>query len=281
MHFLSLAKLPAGHCCTYAHHTLGQLVPADIHTHDFHELFWVEENTGFHWINGKRILLHTGDLILIEARDVHAFSSQRSEMPLRIVNFAFHADIWRQLRSRYFQSQAIFFSSPSVAGRSYQLDSLQMATLRQAAMGLRSGLRDRLQTETFLLSVLALLQADRFNTKQKATPAWIRSACTALGRDRNFAGGMPALSRLAGRSPEHISREFRRYLDRTPTEVINDARTSHAADRLATTDDEILSIMLDCGLANVSHFYRLFRARYSCTPRAYRLRQRSVVNAKT
>ncbi len=141
-------------------------------------------------------------------------------------------------------------------------------------------MRDRLQTETFLLSVLALLQADRFSTREKAAPAWIREACSAIGQNRNFAGGMPALARLAQRSPEHISREFRRYLDRTPTEVINDARTSHAADRLATTDDEILTIALDCGLENLSHFYRLFRARYNCTPRAYRLRQRSAFTPK-
>ncbi len=92
---------------------------------------------------------------------------------------------------------------------------------------------------------------------------------------------MPALARLAGRSPEHISREFRRYLDRTPTEVINDARTSHAADRLATTDDDIFSIVLGCGLENVSHFYRLFRARYICTPRVYRLRQQSAIRVRT
>jgi AraC family cel operon transcriptional repressor len=274
----SLSQLPADQCCTYVHHSIARISPEGAHTHDFHELFWVEENTGVHWINGQALTLRRGDLILIHASDFHTLGTHAAEAPLRIVNFAFHAKVWSYLQRRYFGSRSIFFSNPSLAARSYQLDDFQLAAIRQAAGWLRSGLRDRLQTETFLLSVLAMLQADRFNTKEKAAPAWIREACTAIRQNRNFAGGMPALARLAERSPEHISREFRRYLNRTPTEVINDARTSHAADRLATTDDEILNIALDCGLENLSHFYRLFRTRYNCTPRAYRLRQRSVIS---
>jgi AraC family transcriptional regulator, dual regulator of chb operon len=277
---LTLAHLPPDQFCTYVHHSIPDYDPRWVHNHDFHELFWVEENEGLHWINGKAISLRRGDLILIHASDCHTVGGNSKDLPLRIVNFAFHAKAWDVLRRRYFGGKDVFFSNPGLAARSYQLDEFQLAAIRQAAGGLRSGLRDQLQTETFLLSVLALLQADRFNTKERAAPAWVREACTAIGQNRNFAGGMPALARLADRSPEHISREFRRYLNRTPTEVINDARTSHAADRLATTDDPILMIALDCGLENLSHFYRLFRSRYNCTPRAYRLRERSVIGSK-
>jgi AraC family cel operon transcriptional repressor len=182
------------------------------------------------------------------------------------------------MRARYFNGAPVFFSAPSLAARSYTLDEFQLAAIRQAASLLRSGLRDRLQAEAFLLNVLSLLKADRFNSELKAAPDWLREACTSVGMNRNFAGGMPALARRAGRSPEHIAREFRRHLNRTPTDVINDARMSHAADRLATSDEDIVAIALDCGLENLGHFYRLFHARYGCTPRVYRVRQRAVVS---
>ncbi len=275
---LSLSNLPPGHCCTYVHHEMTHELPDESHDHDFHELFWIEESEGIHWINGRRVPLQSGDLVLIRDRDAHAFSTGRKGGRLRLVNFAFHARVWMHLRQRYFRGAAIFFSASTLAARSYRLDEGQLAAIRQAASLLRSGLRDRLQADSFLLSVLALLKADRFNTETTAAPNWIREACTAIGLNRQFAGGMPALARLAGRSPEHIAREFRRHLNRTPTDVINDARMSHAADRLATSDEEILAIALDCGLENLGHFYRLFHARYGCTPRAYRLQQRAVVN---
>ena len=278
MRTLTLSNLPADHFCTYVHHDMVGLDPEDPHNHDFHEFFWVEESEGIHWINGRAVPLQGGDLILIRASDAHSFSAKVAGQPLRLVNFAFHAQVWSHLRRRYFGGANIFFSNPSLGARSYRMDEYQLAAIRQSANFLRSGLRDRLHTETFLLSVLALLKADRFNTEAKAAPGWIRETCTAVGANHNFAGGMPALARLAKRSPEHIAREFRRYLNRTPTDVINDARMSHAADRLATSDEEILAIALDCGLENLGHFYRLFHAHYGCTPRTYRLRQRSVVS---
>ena len=278
MHTLSLSHLPSDHFCTYMHHDLDQAEPDEPHDHDFHELFWVEESEGVHLINGRFVPLQSGDLVLIRAPDAHSVFSGKAGRRLRIVNFAFHARVWTHLRQRYFNGAPLFFSAPSLAARSYTLDEYQLASIRQAANLLRSGLRDRLQTESFLLNVLALLKADRFNSELKAAPGWLREVCTAITLNRNFAGGMPALARLAGRSPEHIAREFRRHLNRTPTDVINDARLSHAADRLATTDDDIVTIALDCGLENLGYFYRLFRARHGCTPRAYRLRQRVVVS---
>jgi len=276
MRTLSLSHLPSGHFCTYMHHDIGQRTPGEPHDHDFHELFWVEESEGVHWINGRPVPLRSGDLILIRAPDSHEFSTEGKNGPLRIVNFAFHTKVWTHIRQRYFNGAPLFFSATSLAARSYTLDEYQLAAIRQAASLLRSGLRDRLQTESFLLNVLALLKADRFNAELKAAPTWLREACTAIGIDRRFAGGMPALSKLAGRSPEHIAREFRRHLNRTPTDIINDARMSYAADRLATSEEEIVTIALDCGLENLGHFYRLFHARFGSTPRAYRLQQRAV-----
>ena len=55
-------------------------------------------------------------------------------------------------------------------------------------------------------------------------------------------------------------------------------RAGLGEDRLATSDEPITSIALDCGLENLGHFYRLFHARYGSTPRGYRLRQRAVVD---
>jgi AraC family cel operon transcriptional repressor len=274
----TLSNLNPDEACTYVHHILRDREFRPPHDHTFHELFWVEESEGVHWINGREVPLRNGDLILVRDSDCHAFSTGGKSEPLRFVNFAFHARVWTHLRQRYFGGAQVFFSAPSLAVRCYKLDEYQLAAIRQAASLLRSGLRDQLQAESFLLSVLALLKADRFNSEAKAAPEWLREACTAIGLNRNFAGGMPALARLAKRSPEHVAREFRRYLNRTPTEVITDARMSYAADRLATSDEPITSIALDCGLENLGHFYRLFHARYGSTPRGYRLRQRAVVD---
>ena len=278
MDTLTLRALPPGHCCTFAQSEFTLRKVPQYHTHDFHEFFCVEEGEGFHEINGQCLPLRAGDLVLVRAQDCHGFAARRDGGLLRIVNFAFFARHWDDFRHRYFGGEAGHFASPSLADRSYALAAPQLAEIKAAARHLRAGARGRLHVEGFLLAVLALLQEARFwkARGEAPVPGWIAHACLQIGRERNFAGGMPRLARLAGRSPAHVAREFRRHLAQTPTDVINRARMAYAADRLANSDDTILAVALDCGLHNVGHFYRLFRDRYGCTPARYRTGQRAA-----
>jgi len=280
MRRFSLSFLPQNTFCTYAQWDYTNELPSESHWHwhDFHELFWVEEGEGTHWINGQSFPLRTGDLMLIRASDRHTFSAAQKNRRMRIVNFAFFAHMWAHIRKRYFKSASVFFSEPSVELRTYFLDSRQLDAIRQAAASLRSGQRDQLRAETFLLNVLDILQGNRHKHGTKSVPTWLRETCYAIGKKQDFSGGVPMLAKLAKRSQGHLAREFRRYLGRTPTDVLNDARMAYAAEKLVTSDDTILSITLDCGLENLSHFYRLFHARFGCAPRAYRMQQRRTLN---
>ena len=69
----------------------------------------------------------------------------------------------------------------------------------------------------------------------------------------------------------HIqSRECRKWLDKTPTDVVNELRLDHAANQLAHTNLSIVGIAQSVGFLNMSHFYRLFRARFRLTPAEHR-----------
>ena len=57
----------------------------------------------------------------------------------------------------------------------------------------------------------------------------------------------------------------------SPSAYTNERRMEYAALMLGSTDTSIENIAHDCGIENLSHFYRLFRARYGVTPRRYRL----------
>ena len=44
------------------------------------------------------------------------------------------------------------------------------------------------------------------------------------------------------------------------------------------TDLPIVRIAGDCGIGNLSHFYRLFNARFGVTPRRYRLGHQTLIS---
>jgi AraC family cel operon transcriptional repressor len=137
--------------------------------------------------------------------------------------------------------------------------------------------RPRVLVDGFLMDLPALLSAAAAARERELAPEWLTAACRQLNAPEHFAGGTPALARLAGRSPSHVARATVRWLGVTPTDLVNAARMDYSARELATTTRPIMEIAFDCGLNNLSHFYALFRQRYGISPRRYRLRAHGIV----
>jgi len=273
MHRLSLQHLAAGEFCTFAHIRMQEGPPYP-HTHTFYELFWVEEGEAHHVINGKDRLLEKRNLMLIRASDKHFFKvAPGSEM--LITNFAFPTDLWLHFRRRYYNDENVLFSATSLDEREFTLTADQMAELQRCARDLREGKRNRLVVERFLLDVLSVL-ANQSSPTRSGVPAWIAQLCGEIRRNPPMEGGTREIARMAGRSHEHLSREFRRHLGRTPTEILNGERMAQAAHMLSMTDKKIIDIALDCGLSNLGHFYKLFHQHFDQTPHEFRTGQRQA-----
>jgi AraC-like DNA-binding protein len=243
------------------------------HRHDFYELFWVESGAGVHWINGHEEPLRPGDLILIRPEDAHSFAAAKAREFVQFVNISFRPDIWQAITRRHPHTSSTYFGHREFPKRKHVLHSGDIARVGVLAEALRMGSHDRFTTEAFVMGLLALLRAERDTLHAPAMPRWLEVAVAQIRHYPNFAGGAAAFARLAGRSPEHVARECRRYLGRKPIDLVNEARLLHASHELQATDKPILDIALECGVENVGHFYQLFRRHYGKTPSVYRREQ--------
>ncbi len=273
-------SLRPGEACQYASLDIdspkvGEL-RAPMHTHDFPEVFWVEDGAGQHWINGGQRTLRAGLLALIRPSDAHAIVVEACRR-WRMVNVSFPADVWNRLCGRYFPGGRNPWRSRPYPEREYELSAAAMLDVQRAAAELATGARGRRAIDRFLLNLCHVLEQAEQQAAASAIPDWLAKACREIGRDRNFAGGTPVFARLAGRSAEHVAREARRLLGKTPTQLVNEARMVHAALRLAQTQDQIIEISLDCGFTNLSHFHKMFRKHHGVTPRTFRLQQQLTV----
>lgn len=73
----------------------------------------------------------------------------------------------------------------------------------------------------------------------------------------------------AGLSRRRFSELFRAANATTFWEHLNELRLAHAARLLREGEHSITGVMFSCGFNDVTHFYRLFRARYGAPPRAW------------
>lgn len=103
-----------------------------------------------------------------------------------------------------------------------------------------------------------------------AFPEWFHSLLRSCERKPVFTRDTRQLCGLAGRSPEHLARTFRRYLGVTPSRYLNERRLRYAADLLHLTDIPVREVAVEAGFVNMSHFHRLFRGKYGQTPNAFR-----------
>jgi AraC family transcriptional regulator, dual regulator of chb operon len=246
------------------------------HTHEgFAECILVISGRLKHLINGEEKVLRAGQFVMIRPEDRHDFRAVRAEK-FSFRNVAFRTTTLDYINNRYFPNQSDFWGADCDASPLWTLEgsALQRMELRIARLMTRP--RKKIYIEQFLLDVLtdAPTQQNHFVS---VMPDWLENACAALNHPSEFSAGISALFRLAGRSPEHVSRELKRCTGETPTGLVNRLRLEHAARRLLLSGKDITTIAYDCGFETLSYFSGRFKKQFGLTPRDYRKKHRAPV----
>lgn len=247
------------------------------HNHNFVELFAVMQDRAVHRVNGRRVPLTSGDLVLMRPADRHTFAVEPGSEFL-IINMAFHLDTLTFLRERYFHDDPAFWGGTATQPATVHLGERQLEWLKGEFRLLERTPPTRLALERFLINLLAEVQPGHLpaSTSPHPLPDWLARACAAIRTPGGLVSGPREFARLAGRSVEHVSRVMRARTGLTPTEYVNAARLDHAAAMLLNGGMEILDVADECGFQSISHFYSCFRNQFGVSPRRYRLRHRRV-----
>ena len=229
----------------------------------------VDAGEGTHYINGAKIPLRAGHFVLMRAPDYHGFAGKG----LVIANVAFSRATLQNLKNRYFPKVANFYGRNDKLPSMRMLDVATHAWLKERMDQLDAGSRNALETDLFLMDVFHRLEGKSTSPRHQTSniPEWIQQACAAAAQPEIIARGAPALADFAGKSPEHLAREMKRWTGRTPTDWITEARMRAATSKLATGSEDILEIAFACGYESLGHFYQVFKKYAGVSPRQYRL----------
>lgn len=78
------------------------------------------------------------------------------------------------------------------------------------------------------------------------------------------------LAGVAGLSPSHFARLFKRTIGHSPMHYVTAYRIEQAKKALADPDRPLIDVALSCGFADQAHFTRVFKQLEGATPKAYR-----------
>ncbi|MDD5224017.1 MAG: AraC family transcriptional regulator [bacterium] len=244
------------------------------HSHDFAEINWMDSGEAQHVVNGETVLMRPNHLVMIRKKDKHEFRNV-GEIPFVLVSLAFREEILRDIRARYFPENPSFFGGGSRLPRMVELDGGLRRHADELVDLVLFAPRTQFYLDLLILNLLFLVENQPSREIPPLCPAWLKQAYSTIQNPELLNGGVKNFQNLCGKSATHVSRACRKWLQATPSEVVNRFRMEIAARELAGTERPIVDICLGLGFDSLSHFYSLFKQRHGVSPRQYRLRNRA------
>ena len=255
---------------------------ADEHSHDFYEVFLLSGGRALHYVNGVKQALNEGSLVFIRPDDRH-FYEKDYEWDCQLINIAFTSSYCRSLFD-YLDDAGILelLVSPKYPAfiELTQPEVLDFVSRFQTLYTLPNAnkLLIKLELKSFILELVSCFYSLLRPHPKQELPLWLDALILKMQHKENFAAGLPKMLELAGKTQEHLCRELKRHIRKTPTEFINDLRLNYAKNLLCNTDKSILEICFDSGFENLSHFYHLFGKQFGASPAGFRKKhQKSLI----
>lgn len=108
------------------------------------------------------------------------------------------------------------------------------------------------------------------SAKQLIVPDIIVAIQAYLDRNYSRSISLDDLARTFNISKYHMSREFKRYVGKSPNDYLIGIRLDHAKSMLVDSRRSIAEIAQLVGIPNTNHFLYLFKSREGLTPSAFR-----------
>lgn len=265
----------------YAYFSFVEQISTQKHHHDFYEIFLIKTGEIIHHINGEAILLRAGALVFIRPSDTHYYQPN-ADHQCTLINLAYLRETFLALSDYLGLATKVDLLlqphlPPTIMLTATETTQLSAHLQDWGRLMTHDIARSRLTLRALLAQIISRYFIDRVEDYPADVPRWLVELCQQLRQKPHVIEGRDAMLRLANRTPEHLGRVFKTYLGVTPSEFINNARLDYASDLLLNTDMNVTDICFEVGFENVSHFYRLFKTRWNCTPQQFRKTNRRTL----
>jgi AraC family cel operon transcriptional repressor len=252
------------------------------HTHDFFEIFLITKGEAFHRINDKQEIIEEGDLVFIRPKDTHNYEKS-DDKSCELINLAFPELTMLKLFEYFgegFHSDKLLMVEFPPKIRLSKIEKDILISRFEKLNTLKRTNKKKIKTELRIL--LADIFSRYFIYKEDAVneiiPGWLVKIKSEMEKKENFVFGINRMYELCERTPEHLSRSFKKYFNESPTDYITNLRMNYAANLLSNSDEDIANVAMDCGFENLSHFYHLFKKKFNLSPKEFRLKhQKSII----
>ncbi|WP_158560530.1 AraC family transcriptional regulator [Paenibacillus contaminans] len=250
-----------------------------MHTHDFLEINYIAEGSGFHYINEEVLPVVSGDIFIIPVGTAHVYrpASTHSSSSLIVYNCVFPADqllTWCQAIPHPFDGNRMFAQSAQDYYRYHDSQHEAKTVFEQLH---KEFLQHRLGYRTLLIMrvielLILLYRFENDSYAQELPPAAHRldAVFTYVKKNYHLPLTLEQMAAMVYLSPSHFHRLFKKTTSQTFIEYVQNLRMEESCKLLRTTALTIQDIASNVGYSDMQFFLRLFKKKMGVTPRQYR-----------
>ena len=253
------------------------------HTHDYIEVVYMCSGETTHIINGHKVVLKTGELLFLSQNAIQEiYPAGEDDIAVNFITLPHFFDntismldndesplkkfIVDCLRNRDSDTPYLHFEVSDVLPIQNLVENL-IWTLFNGVPNKR-----RINQTTMGLLFLQLLNyTDRLLYSDKQEELVLRTL--KYVEEHYNDGSLGELAEMLHYDFAWLSREIKRKIGKTYTELVQEKRLSQACYFLRNTDMSIDDISVRIGYDNVSYFHRIFKKTLGATPHRYRKMQ--------
>ncbi|WP_346320923.1 AraC family transcriptional regulator [Chitinophaga sp. YIM B06452] len=254
---------------------------APYHFHPEYELTWIVKGSGKRYAGSHMAGFSDGDLVLLGPHVPHCWKLQpdaKSSSAARSIVIQFTPDFLGN----------DFFSKPELhnirqlfqrSGGGIQFVKKTRALVQEQLMGLAAE-KNSFRQMIRLLEILQQLAVSKEYTQldrqwqagelSPADQARIHPIFAYLVEHFRQEVSLDKAAAIAGMTPNAFCKYFKRITRKTFIETVIEYRVNYAAQQLTQSDKTISDICFDSGFGDVSHFYKMFKAKMQLSPLQYR-----------
>lgn len=252
---------------------------APCHWHNDIEFIHILKGKMYYRINGKRILLDQGDILMVNARQMHyGYSCEKQDCQFSCI--LFHPSL-------FCSNQGLLNKYVTPILRNGSLEYLhihagqkpEISELLTRIVNLKEDNADGYELEAIALMHTLwgrlwqskMLVPDQTGWEMQDDLKFQKEMVSFLYQHYAEKITLDEIASAANVSRSKCCRIFKHYLQQSPIDFLNAYRLKISCNLLDTTNRSITEIALACGFNHLSYFSKYFYKAYGCTPREYRM----------
>ena len=254
----------------------------DLHTHNYWEVFLLTSGKLNHFINDEFMVIQKQDLFIIRPTDVHCFY-QIGDIQSQHINFMITEETLKNMLDplspnlysfllQYPKHICLHLKEWEFNGFSDIVSKLYLH---------KSHLSKTTITKMFISEAvkyayfqLYSTETDLYEPKSVPPPDWLTELLNRMNSVQYIALPLTDVCEDIAFSQVHINRLFKQYMGTTIGSYFNNIKLKYACKLLETSNFTVLEIASHIGYSSLSHFNRIFKAKFGCTPKEYRQKEK-------